>query len=338
MKKHFLTIISSLVLLTSFCGGATAVYSEGVEETTENSISDTAITSISITPLSKVLTLNSGKTYEDSFTVTNNGGTDMVIETYAAPYSYVYSESEDNYKLGFNNENSFTQISRWITFQDTNGSWVEKANFTISPSSSLDITYRITTPDSIPAGGQYAVIFAHTLTATTTSSGIRTEASPGIIVYGRSLEGETVVGVEISDLDLNKTTDADGETKNLFSGSAKVKNTGNTDFVASGTLKVTGLFGDTKYETDSSTGEGKASVIPEAELEVSDEWEETPDFGFFRVSWTVTAGDKTEKIEKVFILLSPIAIIISIIVLTILIVGIIILVKKRKEHRSRCAI
>lgn len=334
MKKHILRLVSLVILAVFFCV-ATPVHAEGEADTAANSFT----TSISITPLSKVLTLESGKVYEDSFTVTNNGGEDMRIETYASPYSYVYSETDDRYNLGFNNENSYTQISRWITFRNASGVYEEKPTFTIAPNNSLEIFYKITTPSSIPAGGQYAVIFAHTLSATVNASGIRTEACPGIIVYGRSNEGETIVDSNISNPTIDRTEieiEEGGAKKLLFKGDAKVKNTGNTDFVASGRLKVTGLFGDVKYET--SANDGKTSIIPDAELNVSDVWQETPDFGFFRVTWTVEAGEKTESIERVFFLMSPIAIIITIIVLTLLIIGFIILIKKRKAHRSRNAI
>lgn len=329
MKKYIIRLASLIILMLSF-SITLPVFAE--EETMVD-----GVTSISITPLSKILTLKSGNTYEDSFTVTNNGGSDMKIETYAAPYSYVYSEADDTYNLGFNNENNYTQISRWITFENTSGVYEEKPTFTIAPNSSLEIFYKITTPSSIPAGGQYAVIFAHTLSASISASGIRTEACPGIIVYGRSEEGETKIESTISGLVINKTSTAeDGSVQNLFNGSAKVKNSGNTDFVASGSLKVTGLFGDIKYET--SDIDGKVSIIPDVELLVSDAWKETPNFGFFRVTWTVKAGGKTESIEKIIFLMSPIAIIISIIILTIIIVGTIILVKKRKVSRSRNAI
>lgn len=333
MKKHILRLVSLVILAVFFCV-ATPVHAEGEADTAANSYT----TSISITPLSKVLTLESGKVYEDSFTVTNNGGEDMRIETYASPYSYVYSEADDRYNLGFNNENSYTQISRWITFKNTSGTYEEKPTFTIAPNSSLEIFYKITTPSSIPAGGQYAVIFAHTLSASANASGIKTEACPGIIVYGRSNEGETIVDSNISNLavDRAEVEIEEGKFKNLFRGDSKVKNTGNTDFVASGRLKVTGLFGDVKYET--SANDGKTSIIPDVELTVSDAWKETPDFGFFRVTWTVEAGGKTESIERVFFLMSPIVIIITIIVLTLLIIGFIIFIKKRKAHRSRNAI
>ena len=298
-------------------------------------------TSISLSPTSKILQIASSSVYDNSFYVSNDGSADIKIEVYAAPYSYVYSDEEDLYKLGFNNENNFTQISRWITFKDTSGSYTKKAFFTIKPGERLEINYRISTPANIPEGGQYAVIFAHTLSDATNTSGIRTEASPGLVVYGRSTEGEVNTSVEISSLEIKKsvTTNAAGDehvVRNNFYASAKIKNTGNVDFSAVGVLKVEPIIGGGTYETPNN--KGKISVIPEAELILSDEWEETPSSGIYKVTWTVMAGDKTETIERVIFLIPAWIIILSIIFLTILFIWIIIKLRKRKERRSRLAV
>ena len=290
-------------------------------------------TSISISPVSKVLSLTANTTYEDSFKVYNNGSGEMRFEVYAAPYSYTYSETDDEYRLGFSRENNYTQIVRWISFKDANGNYVERPEFTAEPDSEIEVTYKIVTPSSIPAGGQYAVLFAHTLSTSTSSSGIRTEASPGLIVYGRAT-GETVKTGEVSNLSVSKTLLDEKKTAiSHINASAKAKNTGNIDFAAKGTLTVKGILGHAYYETPSN--KGSVSVIPEAELKVSDEWEETPFMGLFKVTWKVTAGDQTDEISKVILILPVSMIILMIILLTIIVIWIIISARKRKERRSR---
>lgn len=333
MRKTILRMLLLVVVLFSLGVflPSIGVYAEdeATETETKTETVDTG-TSIKLTPVSKILQISSDSVYEDSFTVTNDGSTAIRIETYAAPYSYVYSSEEDQYKLGFNNENNFTQISRWITFRNNNGAYVSRPEFTIEPGESLDVYYKISTPSNIPSGGQYAVIFAHTLTGSISASGIRTEASPGLVVYGRSTEGEATVSAELSGLAIERGVNTDNS--NIYAY-AKVKNTGNVDFNAFGVLKAEPIIGFSSYETDPSRG--RISVIPDTELTVSDEWENTPTFGIYKVSWMVTAGESTETIEKVVFLNSPIVIIVSIIALTIIIVWIIITVRKRKERRSR---
>ena len=292
-------------------------------------------TSISISPVSKILQLSASSVYEDSFSVSNNGSSDMKFEVYAAPYSYSYSETDDSYQLGFNKENTYTQITRWITFKQADGNYAEKATFTAAPNTSVDVTYRISTPESIPAGGQYAVLFAHTLSGEVNGSGIKTEASPGLVVYGRA-EGETNASSEISDLQISSTLTVDNQEKNIINASAKVKNTGNVDFMASGKLKVTGIFGQTYYETTGVSAKSRVSIIPESELLVSDSWDETPFFGLFNVEWTVTGnGGTSETITKFVVIMPPVIIITAILLLTIVIVWIIIVIRKRKERRSK---
>lgn len=322
MKKNILKLIVVLfVILTS------AIIARNTFAEDQN-----VATSISLTPVSKILQLASNSVYDETFTVNNDGETSIKIEVYAAPYSYVYSNEENLYKLGFSNENNFTQISRWITFKDTAGNYVEKTVFSIGPQTSLDIAFRISTPNNIPNGGQYAVIFAHTLSEATSGSGIRTEASPGMVVYGRSSEGEATVEAEISSLSVME------EDGNVVS-TAKVKNSGNVDFNAAGTLKIEPIIGFGSYNTDPESPIIRyLSVIPETELVISDVWEDAPGFGIYKATWEVTAGEKSEKIEKLIVRIPIFVIIITIILLTILIAWIIITVRKRKERRSRLAV
>ena len=260
---------------------------------------------------------------------------------------YVYSEENDTYSLGFNNENNYTQITRWISIKGQDGNYVAKPTFTAQPGETVEVSYKITTPDSIPAGGQYAVLFAHTISNSASGSGIKTEASPGMVIYGRG-NGETIISAEISDIKVSRnitketTAEENGQTvrKNTvidhINASAKVKNTGNLDFNARGVLKVEGILGGAYYETPEN--EARMSIIPDAELVLSDEWEETPNFGLYKVTWTVTAGEETKTEEMVVFLIPPYIIVITIILLTIIIVWIIMAVRKRKERRSRLAV
>ncbi len=332
MKKTIYKILSLALMLGIGVGFLTvgAVFAE------EEGGSGTS-TSISLSPVSDVLELSSNQTYEKTFNVKNSGSEDMKVEVYAAPYSYVYSEEEDVYKLGFSKENSFTQITRWITFKDANGNWVAKPTYTIKPNEALDISYKVTTPDNIPAGGQYAVLFAHSLTSASTASGIKTEASPGMIIYGRSTEGEAIRSAEISNMKIELKNNEETKSNNFFA-TAKIKNTGNLDFSAVGKLKVDAIIGFGSYETPNTGTNATTSIIPEVELAISDEWKDSPGFGIYKATWTVQAGDSNEVVEKIIFINPLLFIFITIILLTIIIGGAIIGVRKRKERRSRLAV
>ena len=343
IKKHSLkklmVALMAFLMLGAFAGGGVAWADEesggdGAEEAAKVSG-----TNIGLMPVSKVLQISSESSYEDKITITNDGNEEIEVEVYAAPYSYVYSEEDGIYRLGFNKENNFTQIVRWITVKNDKGEWVKTANFKVPAHESKDVSYKITTPKDIPAGGQYAVIFAHTLNGVVSSTGIRTEASPGMVIYGRSDEGEVKIVPGISDMKIGYDVRNIGENntpKSVFYASAKVKNDGNVDFSAVGKLTVEGIIGFGSYETPAT--KGRISVIPESELEVSDDWEDSPAFGLYKATWTVTAGDAKETIETI-IFVNPLPlIIISIIVLTIVAVWVTIVIRKRKERSSRLAV
>ena len=333
MKNRIKFSLLALAMMIGAGFGLTgAIYAEGEEETTV----DENGTSISLSPVSDVVSLSSESRYDNTFEVKNGGKSDIRIEVYAAPYSYIYSEEQNAYQLGFSKENAFTQITRWISFKDTSGNWVTKATYTIPAGKTLPVDYRILTPADIPAGGQYAVIFAHVLTSVGSINGVKTEPSPGLVVYGRSTEGEQVVTAEISDVKIEQSVTESGNTRNNFFASAKIKNTGNVDFNASGVLKVEPILGGSSYETP--TEGGRISVIPEAELVLSDEWKESPGFGLYKATWTVTAADKTEVVEKLILVNPLLFIFIVLIVLTIIAVCIIMVLRKRKERRSRLAV
>ena len=106
--------------------------------------------------------------------------------------------------------------------------------------------------------------------------------------------------------------------------------------MASGVLKVTGIFGNVYYESTAASAGARISVIPDTELVVSDTWNETPFFGLFNVEWTVYAnGQASETITKFVAIIPPVLIIVMILLLTIVIVWIIIVIRKRKERRSK---
>ena len=322
MKKRIYNILALSLL---FIGLGFLIPSTYATDVTENDVA--TATSIKLAPTSKILNISSGSVYDDNFEVTNDGEAEIKVEVYAAPYSYVYSDTEDLYKLGFNNENNFTQISRWITFKTSSGAYAEKPIYTIAPGETTTIDFRISTPENIPAGGQYAVIFVHGLSnMAPTTSGIRTEASPGIVVYGRSTEGEVTVSSEISEIKINQD----------FSASAKIKNTGNIDFTATGTLKIEPILFGESYQTPDIAS--RLSVIPDAELIISDIWENKPNLGVFKATYTVTAGEATETVERTIWLIPIWLITLIIILLTILTIWIIMNIRRRKARRSRLAI
>ncbi|MBR5647397.1 hypothetical protein IKW73_00420 [Candidatus Saccharibacteria bacterium] len=285
-------------------------------------------TSISISPVTKTLVLKPNEVYEDIFNITNDGDEDMEFEIYASPYSYVKKEGSDDYQLNFTEETLHTQITKWITFKNLDGEYVTTAEFVAKPHTTVAIKYRISTPSNIPSGGQYAVLFARTITEEG-GSGVRANASPGMIIYGVA-DGKTARYAEIGEMKINQILTAeDGSTKRCVNASTVVKNYGNVDFAAAGIMEVKDIFGNVAYKT--SSDQASILVLPDTERVVSDAWENTPGFGIFNVSWTTYADDQEQTITSLVVILSPTAIIVVFLLLTIITICVIMAVRKRKE-------
>ena len=319
MKKILQILITPIILLLGTFMGE-VVYADD-------------ISGAKISPVSNVVNLSASTNTEYTFTVENPSTTNpTTYEIYTAPYSYSYSESEDNYLLGFSAENSYTQITRWITFKDSSGKFVEKLTTTVDAGSSKEITYRIATPSSIPNGGQYAVIFVQTVNDST-NEGIKTSARTGLVIYGRA-SGNSLKAADFYDMALSSSFMTIGD----IHGSVRVKNTGNIDLDVKTTLKVQGIFGNTYYENTKTT-----SVIPEVELKINTGWTDdegnnkTPIIGLYKVTFktAINSINKEEVITNVTFIFPAWAIILSITLLTILVIWIIFLIKRHKERRSR---
>lgn len=355
-KKWLTAMIFALVAVLGL-GVTGLARAEGEDEQTEP---EPGRISISISPVMETFNLKSNSTYDGVMKVTNAGAEPFDFEVYSAPYSFALNETTNDYGPNYSSENNYTQIARWITVRDQAGNYVSSVEgqnseeaehpvFSAMPGETIEVAYRISTPDNIPAGGQYATLFARTMPKETEGSGINALANLGMKIFGRSEEGEAIQSAEIADISLAQTKEIDTQveengtmvskktTVDRINGYALVKNTGNLDFSARGVLTVTSIFGgDPYYQTPE--GQGQISIIPDSELPLTDEWTETPSFGLFRAKYEVTAADETKSSEMVICLIPPFVIVLAIILLTIIIVSIILVVRRRKERRSRFTI
>lgn len=278
---------------------------------------------LQISPVSNRVSFSAGGEYDYSFSVSNIGSESFSYHVYAAPYSV----TGEDYNVSFSNETNRTQISRWIQFYDSDGKLSSTASFKINPGETQSVAYRVSVPDDIPSGGQYACIFAESdeTEGSVSGSGIKTVSRVGLIVYGRSSDGETIDSAAI-----NNITIPTFMTSGKITAGATVKNEGNTDFEATFAVNIKSLFGRQLYEKNSSY-----NVLPDTERHIDMEWDETPFMGIFQVRYVVRALDQLEDVTRIVIIMPIFVIILAIILLTLIIIWIIILVRKRRERKSR---
>ncbi|MBP5674893.1 hypothetical protein J6W91_01020 [Candidatus Saccharibacteria bacterium] len=284
---------------------------------------------LQISPVANRVTLNPSDEQPFTLHVDNIGGKKFKFRVYATPYSI----ANEAYEVNFTTETNRTQISRWVSFNQNSGAekdsekdWKSEAIFELEPGQRKDIEYKIAVPADIPEGGQYATIFAESIPEDNVSStGVRAISRVGLILYG-STNGNTVETAEISNLS-TKTFLTNGR----ISSEVDIKNTGNTDFNATVSMKIDKLIGGTVAEFSTPY-----PVIPDSPTRhaVTD-WEDTPVFGIFRVKTTVVAADKTVEEEKIVLVLPVWIIVIMLVLLTIIIAWLIILIRKRHAQKSR---
>ena len=154
-KRLFRTIAIALALLASVIMPAGVAVAE-----------DKPAVWLQISPVTNRVTLNPGDEQTFTMHVDNIGSKKFKFRVYAAPYTI----SNEAYEVNFETETNRTQVSRWISFnqnadakKDSEKNWVEEATFELEPEQRQSVEYRIVVPKDVPAGGQYATIFAESI-------------------------------------------------------------------------------------------------------------------------------------------------------------------------------
>ncbi len=323
-KRLSTCLITSIAAIATICGIGTTVISAPTESVHAEEASEAALPAVwlQISPVSDRVTLEPGKEFDHSFKVSNIGSETFSFHVYASPYSV----ADSNYNVSFSTETNRTQITRWIKFFDSEGNLADTASFSIKPGENISVTYHVSVPEDVPAGGQYACIFAESdeTEGSISGSGIKTVSRVGLIVYGRT-EGDTIEEASISNLVVPSFM-----TSGHITFDATVKNSGNTDFEAKVAYSIKSLFG-----RDLANDSKSYNVLPDTERNIAMEWSEQPFMGIFKTHFVVRALEKTEMIDRIVIIFPIPMIILSIIILTLIIIWVIILIRKRRERKSR---
>ncbi|MBQ6130550.1 hypothetical protein IJI72_02600 [Candidatus Saccharibacteria bacterium] len=281
-----------------------------------------------ITPVANAITIKPGDVQNYQFTLENSGVSAFKFKLYTAPYNV----TNEDYDADFSNETGYNQIMRWITFQDDSGSFVNSPTFSLEPGEKRTIIYRVTVPSDIPEGGQYCTIFAESLPDSESgtgavSVGLGSISRVSLILLGHG-QGETKDISEITDFSLTGMF-----SSHNIDAMAKVKNSGNTDFLAEYTLSVDSIFGTPLYSSADNF-----VILPQSERKFTTSWGDAPLFGVFRVKFSVAALEETREETHIVFILPAFMIIIALLLLTSIVVWTIILIRKRKERSSRLVV
>ncbi len=280
---------------------------------------------LEISPVTSSVVLKAGTSIDYALVVTNRGDEEISFTAYAKPYSVL----NEDYDIDFSEDTPRTQLSRWISFVNPDGSTTNKYEGKVPADGQIALTYRITVPEDIPAGGQYSAIFIQADNNNNQSdvSSIGTVTRLGAVVYGRT-NGDTEERAEIAEYDIPGF---------MFSGpitaTSIVRNSGNTDFNVEYSFSVTSITGTELFREEKIN-----AVLPDTSRKTSFEWKNTQPMGIFNVTYRVKASDQIREETRVVIILPIYMLIIAIFILTLLIIWIIILIRKRRERKSRLVV
>lgn len=293
---------------------------------TKNTYAEAA--AVKISPVANAINIKAGQSQNYQFTLENMSQKDYRFKLYTAPYNVI----NEDYDADFVSETNYNQITRWVTFEDDSGSFIKDPVYRIKAGEKRSIIYRVSVPNDIPSGGQYCVIFAESIddenfSSSGTSAGIGSVSRVSLILLGHG-DGETRDTAEITDFSLTGMF-----TAKDIDAMAKVKNSGNTDFLAVYELSVKSIFGTPIYSSSDNF-----IVLPETQRKFSTSWAEAPLFGIFNVTFTVDAIDQTRTESHIILILPAFVVVIALLLLTSIIIWSIILIRKRKERSSRLVV
>ena len=267
---------------------------------------------ITLSPTKQRLAITAGQSTTGSFTIRNTGPLGFSFRIYASPYSV---KSDADYTPLFTNDTPRTQISRWVTFT--------KTDYTLAPGESVDIPYRVRVPATIPAGSQYAAIFAETNGQNAGS--VITKKRVGMLLYAKP----------------NGTTKSSGDAQftsippvifgALVHSTAKVNNTGNTDFDTTVRLEQKSIFGGNNQSI-----EQVRTVLPETTRTVSLSTRSLTPIAAYTVTQSATVnGTVLSKTTTVYVISPLVAFFVAAFLLIIIALGVWrVVTKYRKKKQS----
>ncbi|MCL2094716.1 hypothetical protein FWH13_01200 [Candidatus Saccharibacteria bacterium] len=259
-----------------------------------------------MSPIESRFTLDPGMQTAGEFTIKNNGNQTLTFDVRAEAVDVNVPDYSDIF--GDAAKSSQTLLANWITF-DNGTEW------TLQPDEYVQVKYNINVPTNAPGGAQRAVILA-TMRDEGATIDVHRQAAHRVFatVTGDLRSSASVTRIRIPSLLFRAP----------IRSHVKLENTGNTDEWASGTMTIENFFGG----RERARIETSHVVLSERPRDVEIRWEGAPGIGIFRVTQEITLlGKTTSESSVVFII--PLYLIVIVGLLLALLIGKIILDRKR---------
>lgn len=243
-----------------------------------------------VTPVEVKENYAPGKTYTGSMTIINAGDMTTKFKMTAQPYTGNYDSMPEEWLK------THTQIVDWVTFATTEG--------TIEPNEQKKISYTITIPSDVPAGGQYVSLNVEGVDER--NKNLPATVSVGMVVYA-NVSGNTREEIKVLDHSASGFIFSPPIT-----ASSTVENTGNTHVEAKYIMKVYPFFSNESIYNNEDNPE-TAIVLPESKRYHSTSWDSAPSMGIYKVVSEIHYLGQVNKVEKL-VIICPLWVLILIII------------------------
>lgn len=240
--------------------------------------------SITLAPTMNKFQVDAGRTVSDELTVLNTGTKAFDFIVYGRPYQVENFTYEPSYEAPKDNEEWNSDAYKWLRLEQT--------NWHLEPGKSVKVPYTITVPASAAPGGHYGVIFVETKGKADGQAVARNKRLGTLLlatVNGEYQMGGQFKGTKISSL----------QFKSPLETSTQVENSGNSDFPATLTLRVSDVFGQMKFAERK-----EFNIFPTTTREMAMNWQDSPWFGLYKVNVETSYLDQTHA-ENSFVLIMP---------------------------------
>lgn len=273
-----------------------------------------------IMPMNQEISLSPGEVYEGSITIINPS---YATENFAYRAEVTpYGVAGEEYTADLLSESDRTAISKWIEILEPTGE--------VKPNESKEIKFKITVPENVPAGGQYATIAVSSNEDIANTSGISVQNVFEIasIIYA-NVAGEIIRDGEI--LENNIPAFVFVKPVKL---TALLSNNGNIHETATFTVTVTDAFtGRVILPTEENTGQYSEIVMPETTHHVEREVSDLPELGVVKVTQTIDYNGQVSTNEKQIFICPIWFMALAAITLVTIIVAIVLIVKKHRHNK-----
>jgi len=246
---------------------------------------DPTAESITLSPVSKRYDIDAGSSLTDSFKIINNGAIAYTFIVYARPYAIINSDYlNPNYGDAAGNITN-ADAYKWVQFA--------QGSYYLQPGQSVDVPYTVRVPAGATPGGHYGVLFAETQSPADNGGAIGRNKRVGEVLYA------TVNGTFTKGAEVRAASTPFVQLAPPLSSNTSIKNIGNSDFLATVSLKVSDIFGNQKYFEQKDY-----PVLPESTRAITMQWTNSPQFGLFQAEVRAKALDK-DIYTKSYVLMAP---------------------------------